>query len=390
MSRVLCLLLCASSIAFTQTSNHTPSNGSTPSSATQFVYVIDGTTLTAYNVDPTTFQATDLGNITISQAVQPELTTSPNGRFLYYIAFQGSSGASGNEIFVYDTNASGLPGATPVQKVNATHLYWEAIAHPSGRFLYSLTVGTGGNGMTPYAMVRNLVDQNNGKLSRSVVEATYQLDSNTSFCNPWILGFDASGSIMYDGIYCSYPHGTSAVTYNERAVDLQTGALGPDQQIYTWNYYAGSGFEYVQFVNNLMFDFGVTEFDGDWVNIYQVQPNVSAPLVNCTSSVWAICGNYQSGMAHPSGKYVFLWDSTSVDYIGQVNFSTKQITQTSSIPYQAEQFSPNGTIAYAPNYGSSALDIEIYGFDISSGQVTQGGTITGPSGLDTWLAAERY
>ena len=384
MYRALCLLLSASSLAFAQTSNQTERNGSTPASSlpVQVVYVVDGATLTTYNVDPQTLLATDIGDITITQSLEPELVTSPNARFLYYVANQGSS----KEIFVYDTNASGLPNSTPVQKVNARHLYFEVIAHPRGKFLYSLESGTGSNGMTPYAMVRSMIDGNNGKLGPGVSEATYDLASNTSFCNPWILGFNASGTVMYDEIFCSDPHGTGDATYNQRAVDLQTGALGPDEEIYGWNYYAGSGYENVQFVNSLMFDFAVTEFDGDWVNIYQAQPNVSTPLVNCTSSVWAICGDYQSGLAHPSGKYVFLFDTTGVTDIGRVDFSTKQIAQTSSIPYAVGQFSPNGTIVYA----SGTTGLQIYGFNEGSGQATQGGTISLPSGTGTWLAAERH
>jgi len=196
---------------------------------------------------------------------------------------------------------------------------------------------------------------------------------------------------MYDAVYCSYPHGTSAATYYARSVDLQTGALGPDRQLYTWNYYAGSGYENVQFRNNLMFDFTQTEFSGNWVNIYRVQQNLGAPLVNCTSSMWAVCGDPAYGLAHPSGQYVFLFDfSTNITDIGQVNLSTQQITQTSSIPYEVQQFSPDGTIAYGVNDVNGALDIEIYGFAVASGQVTPGGTISVPSDLDSWFAAERY
>lgn len=387
MYRALCLLL-SCSLAFAQTSNQTGSNGSTPASSSpvQLVYVVDGATLTTYNVDPQTLLATDIGDITIRQSLEPALVTSPNGRFLYYVAYQGSSNDGGNEIFVYDTTALGLPNNVPVQKVDARHLFSEVIAHPGGKFLYALESGTGSNGMTPYAMVRSVIDGNTGKLGPAISEATYDLDSNTSYCNPWILGFNASGTIMYDEIFCSDPHGTADATYNQRSVNLQTGALGPDEQIYTWNYYAGSGYENVQFVNALMFDFAGTEFAGDWVNIYQAQPNVSTPLVNCTSSMWSICGNYQSGLAHPSGKYVFLFDSNGVTDVGQVDFSTQQIAQTSSIPYAVGQFSPDGTIVYA----SDATGIEIYGFSANSGQTTQGGAISLPTGTVTWRAAERH
>ncbi len=389
MYRALCVLLCVSSFALAQTSNQAQSNGSAASSAVQVVDVINGSTLTTYNVDPTTFEATEVGAITITQSANPELVTSPNGRFLYYLAFNDSN--SGNSIYVYDTNASGLPRNTPVQTVNAPQLYWEAIAHPSGRFLYTLAVGHGSGGTTPYAIVGHQIDENDGRLSQPVKEATYQLDSGTSFCNPWIMGFNASGSIMYDAILCSYPHGSGGATYNERSVDLKTGALGPDQQIFTWNEYAGNGNNNVQFVKNLMFDFGMTEFPPTtWVDIFQAQPSVTTPLVNCTGSMWAVCGN-SSGIAHPSGEYVFLGDDNSgpITYIGRINRSTREIAQTDSIPYWVGEFSPDGTVIYADN----TTDVVIFGFCIESGQAVQGGTISGMASYPTpgtYLATERY
>jgi hypothetical protein len=388
MSRVLCLLLCVSSFALAQTSN-TQSKGSTTSSPVQVVYTIDGSTLTTYNVDPQTLQAAEVGTIALSESTYPYLITTPNGHFLYYEAVKDYSDA-GRNLYVYDTNASGLPGTTPVQKINAKWLFGMA-THPNGQFLYTVAQGSSPTGLTPYAIVRYLIDQNHGKLSQNVTEATYHLESGTSFCSPAILGFNTAGTIMYDAVFCSYPHGTGAATYYARSVDLQTGALGPDRQLYTWNYYAGSGGENVQFRNNLMFDFVQTLFSGNSVNIYRVQQSLGTPLVNCTSSMWTVCGDPVYGLAHPSGEYVFLFDSTTnITDIGQVNLSTQQITQTSSIPYEVQQFSPDGTVAYGVNDVNGALDIEIYGFSVASGQVTQGGTISVPSDLDSWFTAERY
>lgn len=387
MSRLLCLLLCVSSFAFAQTSIP-ENNGSAASSRVQVVYAIDGSTLTTYNVDPQTFQAAAVGTNTLIESTYPYLITSPNGHFLYYEAVKDYSDA-GRNLYVYDTNALGVPGTRPVQKIKAQALYGMAV-HPNGGFLYMVTQGSSSNGMTSYAIVRNLIDQNNGKLSQHVTEATYQLDSGTSYCSPTILGFDTAGTTMYDAVYCSYPHGTSAATYYARPVDLQTGALGPDRQLYTWNYYAGSGYENVQFRNQRMFDFVQTMFSGDYVNIYRVQQPLGAPVVNCTSSMWAACGNFVFALAHPSGQYVFLFDSTSITDIGQVDLSTQQITQTSMIPYEVQQFSPDGKIAYGVNDVNGALDIEIYGFSVASGQVTQGGTISVPSDLDSWFTAERH
>jgi hypothetical protein len=399
MFRALCLrlfifilVIFVSSFGLAQTSNYAQSDGPAPSAAVQVVYVIDGSTLTTYNVDPQTLQAAEVGTIILSESTYPGLIMSPNGRFLYYSAYLNSS-EDDHELYVYDTYASGLPANTPIQKMSAKPLAG-MLAHPSGKFLYMALVGTS-NGLTvPYAVVRNLIDEKNGKLGQPVTEATYQLDSEPSGndCYLSILGFNPAGTAMYDAILCNGPHASGSATYNQRSVDLQTGALGPDQQVYSFSYYAGSSNARVQFEQNLLFAFIGNYNQGpnaDLVDIYQM-PNVSTPVINCTKSMWAVCGNFGYALAHPSGEYVFLLDSANITDIGEVNLSTQQIVQTSSIPYEVQQFSADGTIAYGVNDVNGALDIEIYGFSAASGQVTQGGTISVPSDLDSWFAAQRY
>ena len=168
--------------------------------------------------------------------------------------------------------------------------------HPNGKFLYTVEEGTPDKELiVPYAIVRRLTDEKDGTLGQPVTETTYHLDGDVhaNDCNLLILEFNTSGTAMYDVVSCTGADGTSDETYYERSVDSQTGALGPDQQIYTWNYVNGDGQENIQFVNNLMFDFGNADFPPrDWVNIYQVKPNVTTPLVNCTSSMWAVCGGF--------------------------------------------------------------------------------------------------
>jgi len=387
-----CFLFCLSAFSFAQTSSHTIAS-STPSSGVQVIYVVDGSTLTTYNVDPQTLQATAVGTLTLPESTYPDVVTSTNGRFLYYSAYLSSS-QQDHELYVYDTNASGVPGQNPVQQLKATHLSG-LVVHPSGKFLYRISVGpTSAQFTTPYDIVRDLINPKNGKLSAPITEATYTLDSNVSGndCSLAILGFNVVGTEMYDGIFCYGPHASATITYNQRSVDPQTGALGPDQEVYSYSSYAASEYASVQFEANLMFAFVSYYNQGpnaNLVDVYQL-PNVTTPQINCTTSMLAVCGDFIFGLAHPSGKYVFLTDPTNVTDIGAVNLSTQQITETSSIPYEVQQFSPDGTIAYAVNDVNGALDIEIYGFNVDTGDVRQGGTISVPSDLDSWFSAERY
>lgn len=227
-----------------------------------------------------------------------------------------------------------------------------------------------------------------------MTEATYQLDNDPSGddCGPAVMGFNPVGTTMYDAIFCSAPHGSGSETFNQRSVDLQTGALGPDQQIYGFSYYAASGFADVQFANNLMFAFVAFFNSGpnqDSVDVYQTQPFDSTPLVNCTATMLAVCGNSGASFAHPSGQWVFLVDSNGVTEIGQVNLTTQQIVEVNSVPFSMLELSPDGKIAYGYTL-PSARKIYIAGFNASNGDVKLGGTIVLPNSLDPWFMAQRY
>lgn len=384
---MLCLLVWLASLTFAQTS---PSNSATPSAPLQLVYVVDGSMLTTYNVNSQTLQATAVGTTALAESVYPGLTTSPNGHVVYYTAYQNLN-QQGERLYVYSTNSSGVPNSQPIQSISAPAVYSMQV-DPTGKFLYVVHEGAVSNGYAPFVIIRAVVDPATGKLSQPLTVAKYQLEESTVSCFLSIVGMNAEGTKLYDEISCGYPHGGGLATYNERTVDTQTGSLGPDQKIYYWNNGNGGG-ERVQFVKNLMFDFVVPdsyEQNANIVNVYPLQPNVTTPLIQCTASMLANCGSDYFGLAHPSGQYVFLFNPQQTTDIDQVDLNSKQIVATSStIPYQVQQFSPDGSIAYAPNDVNTALDIEIYGFNVSNAQVTAGGSISVPSNLDAWFVAER-
>jgi len=391
MYRVLTLsvLVCVASLTFAQTA---PLNTATPAAPLQVVYVIDGSTLTTYNINSQTLQPTEVGTTPLAESIYPGITTSPNGHVVYYTAYQNYS-QQGERLYVYHTNSSGVPDSQPVQSISLTRVYSLQV-DPTGRFLYLVYEGTPGNLYTHYTIVRVAIDPNTGEIGQPVPEATYKLDSVVSGldCSLSIFGMNATGTRLYDEISCSYPHGGAEATYNERTVDTKTGALGPDQKVYYWNNGNGGG-EFVQFVKNLMFDFVIPnsyQQNANSVNVYPLKPNVTTPLIQCTASMLANCGSDAFGLTHPSAQYVFLFSPQQTTDIDEVDLSSKQFLATSStIPYRVEQFSPDGSIAYAANDVNTALDIQIYGFNVTNAQVTAGGAISVPSGLDSWFAVER-
>ena len=96
-------------------------------------------------------------------------------------------------------------------------------------------------------------------------------------------------------------------TYNERTVHLTTGALGSDVEVYHWSN-STEGYESIQFVADLLFDFVVPnnyQPGANSVNIYSVVPSTSTPLLTCTAQMLEACG-YGTGVAHLSGEYTFM------------------------------------------------------------------------------------
>ena len=396
MRRSLCLLLLVPSFAFSQNANSIARRsrslpaGSPPSSTVQVLYVVDNSVLTTYNVDSQTFRATAVGTTTMPAAKYVDLIPSPNGQFIYYLA--NPTYYSGHQkLYVFDTDATGVPASTPVQATNANQLGGLAV-NPAGTFFYSVAIGTTGPLYTTnYAIVRNVINPANGSLSQPVTEATYTLDSDPSGndCNLDILGFNPAGTTLYDEIFCSGPHGSGSVTFNQRTVDL---SLGPDEEVYGFGSYAGSGSTNVQFENNLLFAFNSFYNQGPNANnvqIYQTQPLSATPLVNCATSMLAICGDYGSAHAHPSGQYVFLSDTNYLTDILQVDLTTQQLTQVNTIPENVENFSPDGSVIYGDNPDNA--EIRIAGFDAANGEVKLGGSVLLPHVIDDyWIPAERY
>jgi hypothetical protein len=379
----LCLLCC---LSFTVT--QLAASPSQPSAPIQIIYTLDGTTLSTYNIDPLTLQPTLAGTFTVETSLYGWIDPSPNGHFLYFVASNGNQ--SSPQLFVYATDASGVPQLPAVQKLSVNGFGGLQI-DPAGHFLYMANYAADGSYDTLYILRRYLVDLNTGKISQPLVEAKYVLPNfDADSCGLFLNGFNSAGTTMYDGVFCATHEGPQS-TYYERTLNPQTGALGPDTQVFAWSLPNG-GSESVSFVKNLVFNFAVAD---DWqqgigsVNVYPLVPNTNTPLLQCTATMLEACGYGGAMIVHPSGEYVFM--DIGVEQVEKVDLNSKTITDTSYyIPYPLGAFSPDGSLVYAVNLSSSGFYIEIYGFNVSTGAVTPGQYIYVPQQIDNWLPAERY
>ena len=366
----------------------------TASSPVQVVYVIESGTIVTYDIDPQTLTPTQVGSLTLPGLSNTAvLYPSGDDHFLYVY--------SGNQIqvqhlWVFKTDASGAP-LTPATQQIEVQGFFGFETDPTAGFVYVVTTTVDGLNNNKVRIVRYLADANTGAISQPVTEATYILPNGfgggTNDCWLYFDGFNAAGTEMYNDVFCGNHEGIFDTDY-KRTVNQQTGALGPDQQVYTWgNDFGGS--ESVRFVNNLMFDFVVPD---DWQqginyeSIYDVGGKTTL-LLQCTATMLYACGNAGGAKVHSSGQYLFMelaQGQQTTTEIDRVDLNQKEIGNTGNlIPLAVQQFSPDGTLVYAQKYAWPAYFIEIYGFDVSTGAVTAGGAISVPNVLNSYFVAER-
>jgi hypothetical protein len=264
--------------------------------------------MVAYNVDSQTLNATPVGTpLTVPNAsTLRTLIPAPHGHFLYLVGYDASSN---EHLWVYATDDHGAPKAPATQRISLTGFYGLQV-DPHAYFAYIVSAYPIGQTYNSTFYIRRYrIDPVTGALNSSEAEAKYVLPNGaegTTECYVQLYGFNPSASELYDAVGC-IGHDGETITYNQRILNSQTGALGPDVQIYSWTN-GNEGYEGVQFVGNLMFDFvtpngfqqGVKS-----VNIHPLLPHTSQPLMQCTASMLEACG-YAGGVAHPSGKYIFM------------------------------------------------------------------------------------
>jgi hypothetical protein len=393
----ICVLaLCCASVCEVSGAQQLDTTAAT-SPPTQVIYAVGSSTITTYNVDAQTLTGTQVGEpltVNATDLNDSNISVAPlaNDHAIYVIGSESQT--SQQYLTVYTTNASGVPQTPSLQAIPTTGLF-QVQTNPQATFLYAVFQSSNGN-YTFVAIRRYQVDAQ-GKLSNRQTAANYKLpNGGDEFCSVFLLGFNSAGSALYDEVSCSDPGGETA-TYNERTVDPESGALGPDVEVYSWSNFYG-GYESVQFVGNQVFDFETPnsyQTGANSVNIFPLVPNTTTPKIACTASMLESCG-YASGFAHPSGKYILMDDNGDFCEIDRVELKAQKIADTGNyIPYSFtttpwdSHFGANGSLIYAAGSGSgSNYAIEIYGFNEASSEVTPGESISIPTG-NWFLATER-
>ncbi len=342
------------------------------SSTVDVMYVQQNDSILTYNANPQTGEATQVGQPLTLNVVNSaiNLVPSPTDHSLNALWFD----SSGKEyLYVYDTDASGVPQSKPVQRLSALYIVGFQ-ADPNGNFDYALRRWQNKNGEYVSDIRLFTVNSTNGILTESpVVQARY---APNYYYTAGLFGFNADGSKMYDTWNVNFD-GDAASTYYSRTVDPNTGALGPDTQIFYWSDWTSS--DQVLLTSNLIIDLsrpnGLQQ--DQTVKVFR-QSNNGTPLINCTATMLAACNTTGNIAVDPSGQYLFLTPG-NLTQVARIDVTNKQIVDTgNSIPGTPQIFfSQDGQLMYAltDNYNGTST-IQVYHFDKQTGALTAGTQIS--------------
>lgn len=368
MSRIFVLLLLAFGVVLLF--------GSAPTACAaevEALYVISGTTLATYNVNPQTGHVKTAGtplNLGSGVASWP-LASSPDGHFLYVpCCISGVQALS-----VYATNAEAVPQAPAIQVIPGNFI--KIVVDPNGRFAYGLSLEQDQNYNQIYSVHIFEIAAVTGKLARVKLEHRY----NEGTCCVWfnLDGFGSGGAELYDDRGSDLGGGGGSQWY-EQQVDQETGDLS--RRVFLINgSYAGEGQYASVALGDKVILLGET-VDGDlsqsWLNVYPHVSNPQSPLIHCTTSMLSVCGYVNGLQLDPSQHNVFISSNTDPITIAQINPGRGTLVATgSTIPSgQTVYFNNSDTLVYALQFSDESGTVSTYRFQARTGKLTPGDQVS--------------
>jgi hypothetical protein len=353
------------------------------SGTVEVFYLTQAGTITTYDVDPSSGTATQVGNPLILPGglfIGP-ITPSPRGEFLYIL---WTDTAFTPHFSVYATDATGVPGPSPVQTMVVNN--WQFLLHPSGKFAYVLRTFSNSSG-TSSALELYQVDPSTGKLAASP-QALHRFGPDYFYVES-LYGFSKDGTRLYDTWSVSFDSENNA-TYSYQLIDQQTGTLSHNTKLfYASNF---NGIDVVKITSRTILDLhddsSIPQFEV--LNVYPNVPNATTPKFVCDGKMLDACQNSFNLFVDPAERYLFLPDySTQQLVVAKVDTTTNQLVQTDSIAGNPSMiFSPDDLLAYALGYNNGNPVLDIYKFDANSGVLTLGQELS-PSAQYWLYTAER-
>jgi 6-phosphogluconolactonase (cycloisomerase 2 family) len=339
-------------------------SNSAASPSTEILYVLENGSVTTYSVDPTSLEASPVGQ-TVALISPPELLLqfdpSPDDDFLYAV---WSDSQNVQHLSAFKTDDFGVPQLPATQTLDADSLS-QFNVHPSGKFAYMLQV-TNSSSSEFFARIRLFSIQGaDGTLKENPrLQGTY---GPAPFWPAVLFGFSPDASKLY--ISSQTPGGS---VYLQRPINTGNGTLAASRQLITLN---GTEDVAIGAVIAVLHQNPAVSNEG-YLDIF---PNIPNPkrAVHCTQAMLSFCGSASSMKLDRSGKYLFLTDPvTSAIHVARINVANHKIVDTgSSLPMTSQTpgfvLNHDGSIVYAMQADGN---LHFYHFDSASGSLTEGGT----------------
>jgi hypothetical protein len=343
--------------------------------ASELLYTVGGNTVKVYTVSPTTAATKLIGSVKLPSSHGAQITRTVNTPFLYAFGFNA---ANQEFIWTYKLNASGVPGAKPIQTLPVKNALVKFVVLPNGKFaygMYSWEMTDPSTGNPGYAgdAVRFTINTTTGMLTNTKKNvANFPLND---FSYPEMLGMNTKGTVIYT---VQYPVFSGEYAYYTRStVNPTTGAVSGLQYFWQDDLPDGAGYTGI----------GDLYMAEQWpdaatrrnaINIYlnAVEPNV---LIRCDEFMVAACGDSDAQMVFdPTGKYLLFNDFTTSEvpilYVSAVN--TNVVASGASIPgiVGLITFSPTGLLLYGLQG-----NVLVYVFNPHTGLLTAKSIIADPN-----------
>lgn len=366
-------------------------------SSIQIVYVLSGSMVQTYDVDPQTGFPTQEGQGVIlpTLTAPASLVTSKNDRFLYLTAYDSQIRP---HLWVFATDPTGVPQLPAIQEIDLSNTGGFEI-NPDGTLAYAVASGPNSNGEIVAAIRKFSVNPTSGIVTEDAKAVV--IDPPNGPCSPasqfpgpgmTLLGFNSSGTQMYTQWFCPYPDSISSFYYS-RTVNQKTGAVGPNVQLFTWS--DGSmGTDLVNITRSALLYFNVPNPYNVGLASVNVYPPTGGtkPLFTCTASMLEACGYGTYDWVDRSGNYIFIPISSDTTQITKLELQQKQIVDTGYyVSGIVLAFSPDNALVYVQDGQlMNPYIFYVYVFNPATGGVTYtGGQISSPGVAEAVVTALR-
>lgn len=329
----------------------------------QILYVVSNGTITTYGIDSNSLDASPIEqpvDVIPGSATLLQFVPSPRDSFVYSV---WSDGQNLQHLSAVQTDSFGVPRIPAIQVLNADSLS-QFNMHPRGRFAYMLEITSVNDLYTAEIRLFNVRPDSGLLVENPEVQGHY---GPALFWPAFLYGFSTDGSKLYDTSTLS-----NGAVYRERPINLKTGFLGADNQIF-----AATGEQSVVLGKLIVEQFQGAGNQG-YINIFPNTPNPRGAVIHCTAGMLRFCASATDVQLDKSGHYLFLTDpATQAVHIAVIQLSKEKVRDTGAFLPMTSQtpgfaFSPDESVIYAML--ASDNSVHFYHFNLSTGSLAESGT----------------